>query len=253
MTSSGPQLRRRRLGVVHIVFFTVAASAPLTVLGGGVTTTFAVTGVTAVPLSFLILAVALALFAVGYAAMSRFVANAGAFYSYLAHGLGATWAVAGAFVAVISYNAIQIGLYGLFGAALGDLVNQTTGVELPWWAWALAALIVVGHPRGAPRRPQRQRPRRAADPGVHRGGAVRHRRVRSPRCGLRGRGLVVAVVAVRAGCGRRLRVRRGRVHRLRVGRDLQRGGPQPAGHGGPGHLRGRRVHRRCSTPCRRGP
>jgi len=144
MTSSGPQLRRRRLGVVHIVFFTVAASAPLTVLGGGVTTTFAVTGVTAVPLSFLILAVALALFAVGYAAMSRFVANAGAFYSYLAHGLGATWAVAGAFVAVISYNAIQIGLYGLFGAALGDLVNQTTGVELPWWAWALAALIIVG-------------------------------------------------------------------------------------------------------------
>src|SRR6476661_4560578 len=94
MTSSGPQLRRRRLGVVHIVFFTVAASAPLTVLGGGVTTTFAVTGVTAVPLSFLILAVALALFAVGYAAMSRFVANAGAFYAYLAHGLGATWAVA---------------------------------------------------------------------------------------------------------------------------------------------------------------
>ena len=96
------------------------------------------------PLSFLILAVALALFAVGYAAMSRFVANAGAFYSYLAHGLGATWAVAGAFVALISYNAIQIGLYGLFGAALGDLVNQTTGVSLPWWAWALAALIIVG-------------------------------------------------------------------------------------------------------------
>jgi hypothetical protein len=33
-----PQLRRRRLGVIHLVFFTVAASAPLTVLGGGVTT-----------------------------------------------------------------------------------------------------------------------------------------------------------------------------------------------------------------------
>jgi hypothetical protein len=33
----------------------------------------------------LILAVALGLFAVGYAAMSRHVANAGAFYSYLAH------------------------------------------------------------------------------------------------------------------------------------------------------------------------
>ncbi len=29
---SVPQLRRRRLGVIHLVFFTVAASAPLTVL-----------------------------------------------------------------------------------------------------------------------------------------------------------------------------------------------------------------------------
>jgi amino acid transporter len=144
MTASGPQLRRRRLGVVHIVFFTVAASAPLTVLGGGVTTTFAVTGVTGVPLSFLVLAVALALFAVGYAAMSRHVANAGAFYSYLAHGLGPTAAVSGAFTALISYNAIQIGLYGLFGSALGDLVNSMTGLSLPWWAWAAAALLVVG-------------------------------------------------------------------------------------------------------------
>ena len=144
MTASGPQLRRRRLGVVHIVFFTVAASAPLTVLGGGVTTTFAVTGVTGVPLSFVVLAVALALFAVGYAAMSRYVANAGAFYSYLAHGLGPASAVAGAFTALISYNAIQIGLYGLFGSALGDLVNSMTGLSLPWWAWSAAALLVVG-------------------------------------------------------------------------------------------------------------
>ena len=105
---------------------------------------FAVTGVTGVPLAFIVLAIALALFAVGYAAMSRFVANAGAFYSYLAHGLGATWAVAGAFVALISYNAIQICLYGLFGSALGDLINSMTGLSLPWWAWAAAALLVVG-------------------------------------------------------------------------------------------------------------
>ncbi len=144
MSSPGSQLRRRQLSVIHIVFFTVAASAPLTVLGGSVTTTFAVTGVTGIPLSFLLLAVALGLFAVGYAAMSRFVANAGAFYSYLAHGLGPTWAVAGAFTAILSYNAIQISLYGLFGAALGDLVESATGVSLPWWAWGVAALIVVG-------------------------------------------------------------------------------------------------------------
>jgi amino acid transporter len=141
---SAPQLRRRRLGVIHIVFFTVAASAPLTVLGGGVTTTFAVTGNVGVPLSFLVLAVALGLFAVGYAAMSRHVSNAGAFYSYLAKGLGRTWAVAGAFVALTAYNAIQIGLYGLLGAALGDFLATTAGIDAPWWLWAAVALLLVG-------------------------------------------------------------------------------------------------------------
>lgn len=139
-----PQLRRRRLGVIHLVFFTVAASAPLTVLGGGVTTTYAVTGIAGVALSFLLLAVALGLFAVGYAAMSRHVASAGAFYSYIAKGLGRTWAVAASFVALVSYNAIQIGLYGLFGAATADFMSSLVGLALPWWFWALVALVVVG-------------------------------------------------------------------------------------------------------------
>lgn len=137
-----PHLRRRRLGVIHLVFFTVAASAPLTVLGGGVTTTFAVSGIAGVPLSFLVLAVALALFAVGYAAMSRYVANAGAFYSYLAQGIGPKWAVAGSFVALLSYNAIGIGLYGLIGATMADFVAGF-GLHLPWWAFAAIVLFVV--------------------------------------------------------------------------------------------------------------
>jgi amino acid transporter len=138
------QLRRRRLGVIHLVFFTVAASAPLTVLGGGVTTAFAVTGVPGVPLAFLILALTLAIFAVGYAGMSRYVANAGAFYSYLAQGLGRAWGVSGAFVALVAYNAIQIGLYGLFGAVLADFAGTHFGVNLSWWAWGLIALVLVG-------------------------------------------------------------------------------------------------------------
>lgn len=138
------QLRRRRLGVIHLVFFTVAASAPLTVLGGGVTTAFAVTGVPGVPLAFLILALTLAIFAAGYAGMSRYVANAGAFYSYLAQGLGRVYGVAGAFVALVAYNAIQIGLYGLFGAVFADFAATMLGITLSWWAWALIALVLVG-------------------------------------------------------------------------------------------------------------
>jgi amino acid transporter len=143
MSAPSPQLSRRRLGVMHIVFFSVAAVAPLAVVGGVVTATYAVTGVTGVPLSFIILAAALALFAVGYAAMSRHVANAGAFYSYLANGLGAVPAVGGAFVALVAYNSLQIGIYGLYGAAFADLIESLTGLSAPWWVWAAVALLLV--------------------------------------------------------------------------------------------------------------
>src|SRR5918911_2042691 len=116
-TASGQAgLARRRLTAVHIFFFVVSASAPFTVLGGGVTTMYAVSSNLGVPLMFLVLAVALGLFSVGYAAMSRYVSNAGAFYAYLANGLGKAWGVSGSFVALVAYNGIQIGLYGLFGA-----------------------------------------------------------------------------------------------------------------------------------------
>jgi amino acid transporter len=142
--SAGPRLARRRIGVVSLFFFTVAASAPMTVLAGGITTTFAVTGIPGVALSFLILGVALGLFTVGYAAMSRYVANAGAFYSYLANGLGRESAVGGAFVALVSYNAIQIGLYGLFGYSIRAFIIEKTNFDMPWWAWALCCLVLIG-------------------------------------------------------------------------------------------------------------
>ena len=130
------QLRRRRLGMIHMVFFCLTAVAPLSVLGGSIVPTYALSGVTAYPLAIVVIAVPLALFSVGYAAMSRYVANAGAFYSYLAHGLGPRAAVAGAFVALIAYNGLQIAIYGVWGPVFADFVQRATGLNLPWWIYA---------------------------------------------------------------------------------------------------------------------
>jgi len=137
-------LRRGRLGTAHLVFFTVAASAPLTVLGGGVTTMFAVSGNVGAALGYVLLAAVLAVFATGYAAMSRYVANAGAFYAYIANGLGRASGVAGSAVALAAYNAIQIGLYGLIGAILQEFFAAKAGLDLAWWVWALLAWVLVG-------------------------------------------------------------------------------------------------------------
>src|SRR5215204_1345547 len=137
------KLHRRALGVPDLVFFIVAASAPLTAVAGGQAATYLVTGNKGVPFMFIPLGFVLALFAVGYAAMSRHVANAGAFYAYVARGLGKVQAVGAAFVALIAYNSMQIGIYGLFGVALGGFMANFVGLALPWWFWCLVAGVVI--------------------------------------------------------------------------------------------------------------
>ncbi|MFI0373747.1 APC family permease [Actinomadura sp. 1N219] len=134
---------RRRIGAPEIVFFVVAASAPLTVAAGGLPTSFAVTGVVGIPLLYVVLAVLLTVFTGGYAAMSRSIANAGAFYSYVTNGLGRVAGVGTAFVALISYNTMQIGLYGLFGFTTADFLKAKLSIDLPWWTVALGGVAVV--------------------------------------------------------------------------------------------------------------
>ncbi|MET1034853.1 MAG: APC family permease [Arthrobacter sp.] len=137
-------LGRRRLGVPAVVFMIIAASAPLTVVAGGVTSNFAVSGLVGIPLSFVVLGAVLILFVVGYSAMSHHIHNAGAFYAYVARGLGKPVGVGAAWVAIVSYNAMQIGIYGLFGFALSSFIAAMTGAELAWWLCALMGWVVVG-------------------------------------------------------------------------------------------------------------
>ncbi|AYF26643.1 amino acid permease [Micromonospora tulbaghiae] len=148
MSSSPPDvvnavLARGKLGTFTLVFFVMAAAAPLTVVAGGATTGFAVTGVTGIPVAYLAVAAVLGLFSVGFVAMSRRIVNAGAFYTYVAHGLGKPLGVAIAFLALAAYNAMQVGLYGGFGPILESDLAARTGINVPWWLCAYAALAVI--------------------------------------------------------------------------------------------------------------
>jgi len=138
-----PSSNRRTLGVPALVFMTIAASAPLTVVAGGYPSNFAVTGLLGVPLSFVILGACLVLFTVGYAAMSTRIRNAGAFYAYVAKGLGRTTGVGASFLALTAYNAVQVAIYGLFGFASSSFINEKAGTGMPWWATAAVAFVAV--------------------------------------------------------------------------------------------------------------
>lgn len=137
-------LARNRLGVPAVVFFVLAAAAPLTVVAGGATTGWAVTKVIGIPIAYLAIAVVLAIFSVGYTAMSRKIVNAGAFYSYIARGLGRVPGVGAAFVAMLGYNTMQVGLYGGFGPVLAGLIAERLGFDMQWWVYAFIGWAVIG-------------------------------------------------------------------------------------------------------------
>nr|WP_203841018.1 APC family permease [Actinoplanes humidus] len=141
-------LARNRLGVASVVFFVMSAAAPLTVVAGVVPTGLAVTGLTAISIAFVTVALVLAVFSVGYVAMARHIANAGAFYAYVSRGLGRPLGVAAAWVALAAYNSFQVASYGGIGAIAAPLFAEWFGIQPPWWlialaAWALVAVLGV--------------------------------------------------------------------------------------------------------------
>ncbi|MBM7805251.1 amino acid transporter [Geodermatophilus bullaregiensis] len=134
---------RGRLGPGAIVFMVVAAAAPLTVVAGSVPIGIAAGNGAGFPAMYVVAAVVLAFFAVGFTAMTRHVPNAGAFYSYVGTGLGRGPGLGTALVALVSYVTVQGAVYGYIGYALGDLVDRWGGPALPWWSWTAVVLAVT--------------------------------------------------------------------------------------------------------------
>lgn len=137
-------LKRGKLGTGAVAFMIIAASAPLTVLAGGTPTSYAVSGLLGVPLGFLAFGLIIGLFAVGYGRMSAYIRNSGAFYEYVSQGLGIRQGIAAAILALVSYNLMQIGLYGIFGFSASAAVAAITGFVIPWWVTGGAAWLLVG-------------------------------------------------------------------------------------------------------------
>jgi len=96
-----------------------------------------------VPAAYLMVAAVLGVFAVGYVAMARHVTNAGAFYSYIARGLGRPAGVAAAFVALTAYALLQASIFGLFGVATATALAGLAGVSVSWWVCALGGWVLV--------------------------------------------------------------------------------------------------------------
>ncbi|WP_066911047.1 APC family permease [Millisia brevis] len=134
---------RGNLGVVAIVFMVLAAAAPLGVIGGPVPIAIATGNGAGFPATYIVATLVLLLFAVGFTAMTPFVPQAGAFFSYVNRSWGLRTAIGTAFVAVVTYAAMETAVYGLLGPQLNALSGTFGGPQFPWWIWALLAFAVI--------------------------------------------------------------------------------------------------------------
>lgn len=136
-------LAGNRLGVLGIVFFVVAAAAPLVGMTGAVPPAILLGNGAAAPGAYLAVGILLLLFSVGYSAMSTQVSNTGAFFAYVGRGLGIVPGVGSAFVSLIAYLAIQLAVFGFFGGVAGPQFASKLGIHWHWWVWTLIAWALV--------------------------------------------------------------------------------------------------------------
>lgn len=132
------------LGVTAIIFMVVAAASPLTVVGGAAPLGILLGNGVGFPSLYAISAVILLLFSVGLAAMTRHVPRPGAFFTYVGYGLGRSTGLAAAWVAMLTYTTIQVSVYGYVGYILAVTVESLGGPAIPWWAYALVVIALVG-------------------------------------------------------------------------------------------------------------
>lgn len=142
MAGESSSLKKGRLGVFGIVFFVVAASAPLVGMTGAVPVAMVLGNGAATPGAYLAAGITLLIFSIGYAAMSHHVTNTGAFFAFIGRGLGMRAGVASSYASLVGYITIQLAIYGFFGLVM-NITMADYGLNLAWWVWALIGWLLV--------------------------------------------------------------------------------------------------------------
>src|SRR5262249_39522236 len=139
---------RRPLSTVWIFLLVISAAGPLTSVVGVTSLGFSRGNGAGLPAAYALMTVVMLCFAVGYAAISRRLINTGAFYTYVARGIGRPPAIGVGLVAVVAYVVDVAGIVGSGGYFL-KLALKDSQVYIGWfWGSALLLVLVgvIGYP-----------------------------------------------------------------------------------------------------------
>jgi len=135
------------MGILGLFFSVVAYNAPLVVVLAFMPVIVGSGNQLGAPMTFISVGALLAVFAAGFTKMARYLPSSGAFYAYVAAGLGKPLGLGTGFLAMTGYFLTYAGNFALAGISLRELIHNTWhGPDLPWWVlglivWALIAVL----------------------------------------------------------------------------------------------------------------
>lgn len=144
-TGSTPQVAglSGSMGTFRLFAMVMAFVSPLVTVAGWIVILIAYGGASA-PAMMIVAAVLVTIFSVGFVAMGHHMPNPGAFYSYIAAGLGRVTGLGAGFVAVAVYVFLGLSSFIFFGVAATNFVaDELHGPDLSWYWYSLMLLVVV--------------------------------------------------------------------------------------------------------------
>jgi amino acid transporter len=137
------KLRKGAVGLGGVLFLTLTGSAPITAMLLNVPILVGSGQGLGSPAAFIVAAVVLVIFSVGYVAMSRKKTTSGGFYSYISHGLGREIGFGAGFGTLVAYGVFEASLAGGF-AYFANLKLASLGLNVGWAPLALGMVAVIG-------------------------------------------------------------------------------------------------------------
>lgn len=131
------------LSTPYVVFLVIAAAAPLASMIGNLPIAIAHGTGANVPVAFLLAGLVLLLFSVGFSFIAHRLVRAGAFYAYIAEGLGKPFGVGAAYCAVIAYSVFAFGLAAACGY-FDAQVFKAIGLKVSWVICAFLSVFLTG-------------------------------------------------------------------------------------------------------------
>lgn len=133
----------RTLTTWKIIVLIIGAMTPLAVIVGTAPLGFAFGG-PSLTVAFIIAGIVIGIFCVGYSQMVKRISRPGAFYNYIARGLGRPVGVGGAMVGTIGYLFGYLGASAIAGFVIQEGLLALTGIEVPWMLIHIVLLVGVG-------------------------------------------------------------------------------------------------------------